>query len=236
MGAVEAGKVHDKAAQIAATALNLVAEYAPAFRGVTPAVLDGEAPAEAALAGVPNWEALFGSGDYCECEHCRSVYGPAAYLVDVLDFLAARQANPPATTTAKEILFRRRADLGEIELTCENTNTPVPYVDLVNELLENAVSATAIPARQRQTTGTAAELAANPQHVNAGAYAKLKDAVFPWDLPFDLLAGRMPDLPGSSRAAAPTAHGNLAEGVALRCRPRGRTAGLLRGGTQDRGA
>jgi len=25
-------------------------------------------------------------------------------------------------------------------LTCENTNTPLPYVDLVDEVLENAVS------------------------------------------------------------------------------------------------
>ena len=32
-------------------------------------------------------EALFGKMDYCACEHCKSVLSPAAYLVDLLQFL-----------------------------------------------------------------------------------------------------------------------------------------------------
>jgi hypothetical protein len=32
--------------------------------------------------------------------------------------------------TAKHALFRRRAELGNIHLNCENTNTPALYVDL----------------------------------------------------------------------------------------------------------
>src|SRR5262249_35887904 len=32
----------------------------------------------------PTLESLFGSLDYCECESCRSVLGPAAYFVDLL--------------------------------------------------------------------------------------------------------------------------------------------------------
>ena len=35
----------------------------------------------------PTMESLFGSVDFCECEHCRSVLSPAAYLVDLLKFL-----------------------------------------------------------------------------------------------------------------------------------------------------
>ena len=35
---------------------------------------------------------------------------------------------------------RRRWDIGEIELTCENTNTALPHIDLVNEILEQAVA------------------------------------------------------------------------------------------------
>ena len=45
--------------------------------------------------GVANWETLFGSIDFCKCEHCRSVYGPAAYFVDVLQLL--RRDGPPFT-------------------------------------------------------------------------------------------------------------------------------------------
>lgn len=36
---------------------------------------------------VHNYEALFGSPDSYECQHCRSVFGPAAYFVDLLQFL-----------------------------------------------------------------------------------------------------------------------------------------------------
>src|SRR4030095_11769704 len=35
----------------------------------------------------PTMESLFGSMDFCECEHCRSVLSPAAYLVDLLQFV-----------------------------------------------------------------------------------------------------------------------------------------------------
>jgi hypothetical protein len=191
LGTVRAGKIHDRASQIAATALTLVAEYAPAFQGPGFQVLTGDAPAGKRAPGVPDWETLFGSGDFCECDHCRSVYSPAAYLVDILDFLNDRKTlnteDPAVKIPVRNILFERRPDLGEIKLTCENTNTPLPYVDLVNEILESAVSpSTAVPAKNRQTTGTAAELAAHPQHENPGAYVKLRDAVFPWSLPFDL--------------------------------------------------
>lgn len=35
-----------------------------------------------------------------------------------------------------DVLFQRRPDLGHIQLTCENTNTLIPYVDLVAEVLK----------------------------------------------------------------------------------------------------
>ena len=35
----------------------------------------------------PELRALFGSLDSCACQHCNSVYSPAAYLVDLLLFL-----------------------------------------------------------------------------------------------------------------------------------------------------
>ena len=30
---------------------------------------------------------LFGSQDYCKCLHCQSIYSPAAYFVDLMDFI-----------------------------------------------------------------------------------------------------------------------------------------------------
>ena len=38
-------------------------------------------------ATVADWVNLFGSIDLCDCDHCKSLYSPAAYFVDVLRFL-----------------------------------------------------------------------------------------------------------------------------------------------------
>lgn len=92
-----------------------------------------------ALNNFPNLQNLFGRADICECEHCRSVYSPAAYFADVLMFLNARDSVTPAKSV-KQVLFERRPDIGFLELSCENTNTPLPYVDLACEVLEDRVA------------------------------------------------------------------------------------------------
>lgn len=125
-----------------------------------------------------NLRSLFGSLEACDCEHCISVYSPAAYLTDILHFLESR------SRPAYDELLRRRPDLPGLLLNCENTNTPLPYVDLVIELLENRVTAIQPSSGTYQTSGTAAELAANPEHSNASAYDVLKTAVYPTALPF----------------------------------------------------
>ena len=42
------------------------------------------------------------------------------------------------------LLERRRPDIAQIQLSCPNTDTELPYIDLVNELLEDAVAPPAI--------------------------------------------------------------------------------------------
>jgi hypothetical protein len=101
---------------------------------------------EAVSGDFPNLKSLFQTTDSCACAQCRSVYSPAAYLVEILQFVAQRSVTDltamPHTTghLAKDVLFARRPDLGEIDLSCDNANVPVPYIDLVCELLEEAVS------------------------------------------------------------------------------------------------
>ena len=92
-----------------------------------------------ALATFPNWDNLFTAGDLCECEHCRSVLSPAAYFADLLMFLKDRKAMNPGTASVKDILFGRRPDLGFLELNCDNALTPLPYIDVVCEVLEDVV-------------------------------------------------------------------------------------------------
>lgn len=129
-----------------------------------------------------DWEKLFGSQDMCHCEHCRSILGPASYLVDLLEFIRNE------TDGGLDVLFHenRRPDIAHINLNCHNTNTPLPYVDLVNEIFEQAV--TSKHEEKNQTTWSQEELSANPEHIISTAYQVLSRKVYPWNLPFDLPA------------------------------------------------
>jgi hypothetical protein len=194
-----------------------------AWRGTGLAIIDGQQPMEARMAklqGVAdkqdtqlNLETLFGSIDYCECEDCLSVYSPAAYFVDILQYLRNNNLGPDPTDPSKpspgirtdlkdikgtplEKLFRRRPDLGCLELTCENTFTVLPYIDLVNEVMESFVvhldnyrtdahiPKQAILEAFNVEDETTSELLAQPQHINYKAYCILKDAVYPFTLPY----------------------------------------------------
>ncbi|MBV7338333.1 peptidoglycan-binding protein [Chloroflexi bacterium TSY] len=183
---IEAKVTYDKAAQNYAMVLAKLGEYNIAFNHVTPTAIQSLTLTEEEkekFQSFPNLESLFGSLDYCDCEHCNSVYSPAAYLVDLLRWLNEKDALP-AGQSAKDILLQRRADLGTIKLNCENTNTPLPYIDLVCEILEEAIVPTGIA---RQTTLSAEELLAAPEHLNQAVYTgTLKNAQFPVGLPFDL--------------------------------------------------
>lgn len=250
-GVAQAADVYERAGQMHAMATNLLAEYSPVFGRVPTRAVSDEAVTN--VTNTPEWATLFGSLDFCSCEHCRSVYSPAAYFVDILNFLRGRKAK---AGNAKHVLFQRRPDLGEMELTCQNINLALPYVDLVNEVMEDAVAPPSVftpfvlasrlegtlnsckmttalqnafnppltenavitlsepgasgetwwtiddlaftyavqkksgslqvESRSRQTKGSAAERAANPQYVNPDAYKTLNKAVYPWSLPFDL--------------------------------------------------
>jgi len=159
-GRAEAVRVFERAEQVAATALTLIADYGLPQSKVSLHMLPDKFVSEDA--SIPDLRALFGPLDLCDCPDCRSVYSPAAYLVDILHFLEGRQLVDTVTymeepepggsmlkvldkvtyksSSALDVLLDRRSDLQEIELTCENTNIAVPYVDLVNEVLEEAVA------------------------------------------------------------------------------------------------
>ncbi len=127
----------NRAADTHAAALTVVADLKALDAEALPRVLQNNT---AALAGFPNWDNLFKTGDACDCDHCRSVLGPAAYFADLLTFLKDRKANNPSRTV-QEILFQRRPDLGFLELNCANALTTLPYIDVVCEVLEAAVAA-----------------------------------------------------------------------------------------------
>lgn len=191
-----------QAQKVAAVATQTATSYfASADKTSNISVFGGQAAGPMAS---PELRTMFGSQETCGCEHCLSVYSPSAYFVDILAFLRKNSGNPSAYAE----LIRRRPDLPYIDLTCKNANTPLPYVDLVLELLEGLAVKSIQPANVNnpfipasyQTGGNAADLAAYPEHVyrhTSGEYRDnpdftaaydqvLKSAVYPTNLPFNL--------------------------------------------------
>ncbi|GAB4004790.1 hypothetical protein GCM10029992_50810 [Glycomyces albus] len=168
-------------ANVVSQLAQFAADLAPGQFAVFGAQTIGLEQAKAAIGDVPDLELLFGALDYCECKHCESVYGPAAYFTDLLRFLSTRAARPGSGDTVLDVLLDRRGDLDDIKLGCANTDTPLPYIDLVCEALERAVPTepTGPGGEPYQTTRDAAELRAFPEHLRAEAYDVLKESDFP---------------------------------------------------------
>ncbi|MDA8142227.1 MAG: neuraminidase-like domain-containing protein [Desulfobacteraceae bacterium] len=95
----------------------------------------------AAAAKIARWSDLFGLADACDCDHCLSVLSPAAYFVDLMYYIETHILNALAGPSDPMHLYARRSDLWELPLTCDNTSTVVPTLDIVNELLETWISA-----------------------------------------------------------------------------------------------
>lgn len=207
--------VSRKAKQVSSVTYNLFAiakklDSEPAVAGISAPLQVRESVKNELIKHFPTMESLFGSMDYCECEHCRSVLSPAAYMVDLLQFVDAEPAvwgnflahwkethggqEYPHKNAAGDgmkpydVLVERRPDLPHIGLTCENTHTALPYIDIVNEILEYYVANGKLAKEAARDTGdaTTAELLAEPQNVIREAYDTLRAARYPLNLPFDL--------------------------------------------------
>ena len=202
--------VYRKARQVSSVTYNLFAiakklDTEPQVFGMSASVDVQESVRSELIKEFPTLESLFGSMDFCECEHCRSVLSPAAYLVDLLQFTDAepevwanflerwKDSHDGQEYTEKykmpyDALIERRPDLPHVPLTCENTHTALPYIDIVNEILEYFVAHGKLEEEAAHDTGdaTTAHLLAEPQNVIRRAYDRLREARYPLQLPFDL--------------------------------------------------
>ncbi|HKZ55346.1 MAG TPA: neuraminidase-like domain-containing protein [Anaerolineales bacterium] len=213
-GADQAALVHERSQQVHNFTLNIATSYLTARNGIAlgaspmmlgaqgspdggqvlrPAPMGASAENAADVIAYPTLESLFGSMDFCACDHCRSVLSPAAYLVDLLQCidrdpnqqeLVAGMRNPQA------VLLERRPDIHHLPLTCENTNTALPYVDIVNETLEYFIANNVQKLSLEEYTGhdthgvASEDLLASPQFVVEAAYTILRGERFPLPLPF----------------------------------------------------
>jgi hypothetical protein len=195
-GRAVAQQIYANAINVFAQVTNLRMRIYEAFNGVTPQVLgdisDGtQQVLQSALQdGLPNWTTLFGSPGACQCCDCHSAYGPAAYFVDLMRFLKNSSAQPQGPS-ALDVLQSRRPDLWYLKLNCENSDTELPFIDLVNEILETFVDHRGhLLAASKNTPidATSNELSVNPEYTIQAVYDAnhpLASDVFPFSLPFN---------------------------------------------------
>ncbi|WP_024756736.1 neuraminidase-like domain-containing protein [Streptomyces exfoliatus] len=180
-GKAEAALTYRRAEMVSAANMLLALNAHQVVADATPLAVS------AAVKEVPTWARMFPGSGGCSCGHCRSWLSPAAYFVDLLLFLDRRNA-PDQAKTPLDVLLGRRPDLAHLKLSCENTETALPYVDLVNEVLESCVAEGGRPAPSAAhdvNDETSEELRATPRHVRKEAYDRLAKAAFPPSLPYD---------------------------------------------------
>lgn len=115
---------------------------------------------------IPNYADLFGNIDFKEGDEYRSVYSPAAYLTDLLQLL-----DDEFDADSNTDFNSRRSDIKGIDLDAENTTTLIPYLDIVNEVLEGRVDSTDY---------------ATKEELEAAVFGVLEGASYPFNMPFSL--------------------------------------------------
>lgn len=170
-----AAKIYDTAAQLSVQIRTSPARAAMGQNGFS---------ANAAISAInnhstqmPTLEDLFGSFDSCACEHCQSSLGYGAYIHYMLGWIEGE------IDGAWDVFTSRRPDIPEILLSCENTNTQLKKIDLVNELLLQGLISPR-PATLN-TSLDADELQIRPEHKVSQGERILAEQFSTLALPFD---------------------------------------------------
>ena len=168
-GVARANQIYDNAVGIQANVANQLANISQLRTPYTKASVATNAAVTIAdhYGSSPSYADLFGGLNYCHCDECKSIFGPAAYFVDLMR-IADQYATQPnlATIPHGMSLAERRPDLALIRLSCENTNRVMPYLSIVNVRLEATV---------KQALAITGDL-----------YQALAQRPFPLQLPFQL--------------------------------------------------
>lgn len=203
-----AAGVYERATFVNARTLAVIAQLNETVNGIYPETisgrifgLGGSGTRENLIQAYPDFAELFGALDPCGCDGCTSAISPVAYFVDLLNFLANSAQNSAGNTPLDVLIGAgslpgRRPDLAFLKLTCENATTELPYLDLVNEVLESYITYNGPSSFAAHDTGevSSAQLEASPQYTLdarvtpnglTGPYDTLSSAVFPFTLPYN---------------------------------------------------
>jgi hypothetical protein len=139
-GIDEARQVHRLAAMYATETLSILGKFhgslnleGDSIKAVSRGLSRGfsEDASSSGKDSVPTYKTLFGTIGEPRFANSQSVFGASAYFTDILGFIDG---------LSRASLFSRRPELKEIELTNGNAETVLPYIDIVTEILENAIS------------------------------------------------------------------------------------------------
>ncbi|MCP4151978.1 MAG: hypothetical protein GY757_29825, partial [bacterium] len=127
-----AKEIYQNSQQVKAKSIQVWANLKSHFAAPMPRMLQNTCNA-GELENLPGYDELFGSLDYLEVHHDHSIFGPSAYLLDLLrvadEYIIYK--NPED----KDCLHKRRPDIGELDLTIENTNRMDPFIQHINKIL-----------------------------------------------------------------------------------------------------
>ena len=125
---------------------------------------------------LPSYQELFGSLDYYEVDEAKSIFGPAAYLVDLMR-IVDEYIEKDSTIPTDHTLDARRPDLRKILLTSENTYKTIPYLQIVNEILVNIAKNYPNPEGTEGMT---------KEQEEAEVFKSMVTSKYPMNLPFNL--------------------------------------------------
>lgn len=93
------------------------------------------------IKSLPSYKDMFGNQNYCQCESCKSIFGPAAYYVDIMRVTERYVSTVNASTIPPGYkLSERRHGLFTLPLSCATTNDLLPYLSIVNKNLAEHIA------------------------------------------------------------------------------------------------
>ncbi|MEI9806811.1 MAG: Tc toxin subunit A [Bacteroidota bacterium] len=118
---------------------------------------------------LPGYQDLFNGLNYVSVSDCNSIFSPAAYFLDMMRIIDGYITDPNSNLIDEEIipgnykLSERRPDLFELALDCQNTNGLVPYLQIVNTILERKITDafTLYNGKAQRATSTSVTLASS---------------------------------------------------------------------------
>lgn len=126
--------------------------------------------------GMESYPEMFGSPDYAADAEFDSMISPAAYLVDLMRYINEYIIQPPNEEDKALLLQSRRPDIWNIPLDQEHTVKEIPYLELVNGILQTKLD---------KEGKIEADGSVNEQDKISNALQYMAETIFPFNLPFN---------------------------------------------------